>query len=380
LDTTILSGTDINGNGIVDSGEKGALKIANSWGDYWKNDGYSWVAYDALKGQSEVEGSPKPQRSFLFHGDNIYKLSLKYIDSEPKVMARVTLETGNRRDINMTKAFSYKETPETKISYSTSIMGNGGNFAFDGTDTISPATIVLDYTDLSLTPAELENKNLHLGIADWQMNESGIKISAFDIYDAANNIKLLKGKRVPQEIKDNGYNASYIDSVDLSYVNSVYDSMYIRGSFNGWAASEMRLVSDYTWQVSGVSFSNGDDSGNPRFKFDVTGNWETNFGDNNGDGLAELFGKDIEVSPNTVYTITFNDNTKEYTVEASQAEGYADVYYSGELSIYPPIIGKSASLYKDGGFFKEVEISNAPHGAAYSFINNLPDGKLPAGT
>ncbi|NLS91353.1 MAG: C1 family peptidase, partial [Planctomycetaceae bacterium] len=50
---------DINSNGTIDSGEKGAFRIANSWGTSWSpggvNDGgFTWLAYDALKGVSAV--------------------------------------------------------------------------------------------------------------------------------------------------------------------------------------------------------------------------------------------------------------------------------------------------------------------------------------
>lgn len=47
---------DINNNNNVDSGEMGALKIANSWGVDYCNDGFVWVAYDALNQKSCVEG------------------------------------------------------------------------------------------------------------------------------------------------------------------------------------------------------------------------------------------------------------------------------------------------------------------------------------
>lgn len=55
---------DLNKNGKVDAGEKGALKIANSWGEKWgntvvaqdKRDGFFWIAYDALNAKSCVTG------------------------------------------------------------------------------------------------------------------------------------------------------------------------------------------------------------------------------------------------------------------------------------------------------------------------------------
>ncbi len=36
---------DINSNGTVDSGEKGAFRIANSWGTGWGEGGYGWLPY-----------------------------------------------------------------------------------------------------------------------------------------------------------------------------------------------------------------------------------------------------------------------------------------------------------------------------------------------
>ncbi len=53
---------DINGNGAVDPGEKGAFRIANSWGTGWGEGGFAWMAYDALKNPSAVSGGPSTGR------------------------------------------------------------------------------------------------------------------------------------------------------------------------------------------------------------------------------------------------------------------------------------------------------------------------------
>ncbi len=45
---------DINENHILDRGELGAFKIANSWGEEKGNDGYFWLAYDALNEKTSV--------------------------------------------------------------------------------------------------------------------------------------------------------------------------------------------------------------------------------------------------------------------------------------------------------------------------------------
>eukprot|EP00171_Calliarthron_tuberculosum_P022681 IDg22681t1 len=87
----------------------------------------------------------------------------------------------------------------------------------------------------------------------------------------------------------------------------------LRGSFNSWGTLRMQLVADYTWIAREVSFR-GDI--NPRFKFDVSGDWIINFGDSNRDGIAKRGGSDIIVrSPSVLKTITFNDATLRYTVQ-----------------------------------------------------------------
>jgi len=45
---------DLNKNGQVDPGEKGALRIANSWGTSWQDGGFVWLSYDALRVTSAV--------------------------------------------------------------------------------------------------------------------------------------------------------------------------------------------------------------------------------------------------------------------------------------------------------------------------------------
>lgn len=48
---------DVNGNGMRDSGEVGAFKMANSWGPGWMNNGFCWVLYDAMNAQTFIGGN-----------------------------------------------------------------------------------------------------------------------------------------------------------------------------------------------------------------------------------------------------------------------------------------------------------------------------------
>ncbi|MDX1520770.1 MAG: glycoside hydrolase family 15 protein, partial [Anaerolineae bacterium] len=92
---------------------------------------------------------------------------------------------------------------------------------------------------------------------------------------------------------------------------STYAQLYFRGTPNGWGTTAMDLVGDYTWRTT-QSFGSGS---NERFKFDVHGDWSLNFGDNQPDGVADQNGADIPITQGAgSYTITFNDQTKAYTV------------------------------------------------------------------
>jgi spore coat protein H len=98
--------------------------------------------------------------------------------------------------------------------------------------------------------------------------------------------------------------------------------VYIRGSFNNFATdTKMTLVADYRWQAT-VTFSGEQ---NHRFKFDVYGDWQQNYGDNNKDGIADAGARNISV-PNGAgdYKITFDEQTLAYTVALIGTEDPSD--------------------------------------------------------
>ena len=112
------------------------------------------------------------------------------------------------------------------------------------------------------------------------------------------------------------YSLTKVGGDEQPVLTSTYKSMYFRGTPNGWVATAMTLVADNTWQATITFTGTGDSSGAQRFKFDVAGDWATNFGDNNADGVAEQTGADITTSAVGTYLVTFNDSTKAYSLEA----------------------------------------------------------------
>ncbi|MGE6101887.1 hypothetical protein ACLH0B_22015, partial [Aeromonas salmonicida] len=74
----------------------------------------------------------------------------------------------------------------------------------------------------------------------------------------------------------------------------------------------MTLVADNQWEAR-VTF---DGQTNQRFKFDVKGDWNQNYGDTNKDGVAELTGADITTPVVGAYVVRFNDQTLTYSLNA----------------------------------------------------------------
>ena len=88
--------------------------------------------------------------------------------------------------------------------------------------------------------------------------------------------------------------------------SSTYATMNFRGTSNGWLAGAMELVDDYTWKISKQVFTG---SNNDRYKFDVAGDWQTNFGNHTANGICEQGGDDIMLSVAGTYDVYFNDKT-----------------------------------------------------------------------
>ncbi|ACE84702.1 S8 family serine peptidase [Cellvibrio japonicus] len=87
--------------------------------------------------------------------------------------------------------------------------------------------------------------------------------------------------------------------------------VYLRGDVNQWGTSSMQLVADNLWEIEITQAANSD----YRFKFDVYGDWSINYGDNQGDGLADLYGSDISLPAPGNYRIRFNDNSLQYQIQ-----------------------------------------------------------------
>mgnify|MGYP001055925794 CR=1 FL=1 len=172
--------TDVNGNTVVDPGEKGAFKIANSWGDLWMNSGFIWLAYDALRHVSALADGPSDSREPAFQGDFAFVM-VPRADYEPLMIAEFTVNHALRNQLVMSLGTSAtSETLPTTEWQPAAIQAQGGAHAFDGTATAVDGTFVFDLTDLLAAGAG--EQKFYLGMLDTLAGDPAT-LSAFKIVD-----------------------------------------------------------------------------------------------------------------------------------------------------------------------------------------------------
>lgn len=142
---------DLNGNGQVEAAEKGAVKIANSWG-WWQNSGCAWVTYDALRTISAVPGWTGENRTRCFWSGLAYYMTARP-EHVPTVLAEFTVNTAQRNQVSMRHGVSPATATTPTRFLNTVLMRAGGAYAFDGTTTAVDGTFVLDLTDAQIDGA-----------------------------------------------------------------------------------------------------------------------------------------------------------------------------------------------------------------------------------
>ncbi|MBQ6180916.1 MAG: hypothetical protein IJK31_04430 [Ruminococcus sp.] len=126
-------GFDINDDGDIEPGERGAFKVVNSWGTGYANDGYIWVMYDAVYKKSFVN-CPAPTGTFITHENdkevehNIERIpafNARFVinveKKDIKLVTEVELMTNNFYDISVDNSCgTHKlESPRAKGTTST---------------------------------------------------------------------------------------------------------------------------------------------------------------------------------------------------------------------------------------------------------------------
>jgi C1A family cysteine protease len=204
---------DVNGDNKVDTGEKGAFLIANSWSDSWGNNGLIWISYDAFLSQSAVKNGPNDGRVPLADAMNSYVVSIsaKSPNYQPKLLAQFTLSQSERNQVFIGAGSSdvNQKNPSQKFS-SGALVNQGGLYEFNGKAADSPekATFALDLTDLIPSEEDSKTQRFYLILGANKVKEP-TTLTSFSLLDNVHQ-KHIDYENIPL-VCDNKNLTPYID-------------------------------------------------------------------------------------------------------------------------------------------------------------------------
>lgn len=156
---------DINGDAKITADEKGALRIANSWGPEWKEGGFTWLSYAALK---------KLNASYPYEGVFWYD-EATWITARPtytpRLLAEFTVSQSDRSQMQVLLGVSVLNAtvPSRTWSSDYTLSFAGGPWAFDGSTTAIAGSFCFDLTDL--LAGQTGEVSCYLGIRDFAAGE-----------------------------------------------------------------------------------------------------------------------------------------------------------------------------------------------------------------
>lgn len=134
---------DLNGNGEVDPAEKGALKIANSWGVRDWNRGFRWLHYSALYAPRSPEESEERQPALYLNQVFWIKPSRDY---KPALVMQVDLPPLYRNEFSLSAGVGTPNAFQHAFAENFAFNYNGGRYGFNGHNAPENIHAVLDLT------------------------------------------------------------------------------------------------------------------------------------------------------------------------------------------------------------------------------------------
>ena len=196
--------TDINSNNQVDEGEMGAFKMLNSWGATYGNNGYMWIAYDALNTVSAVKNAPVfSQRGCIFKEVGSVLISSKQSDASGLFLC-YTLNSARRVQTPLTISAKNNTTGATisKMVTPYNLDNSVGTVSYNGTTTASDGVMAYDLANVipGITSQTLGDYTWTVNLVDLVKDDNPLVVKEVKIADRnkgkeytaseANNLKL----------------------------------------------------------------------------------------------------------------------------------------------------------------------------------------------
>ena len=245
---------DINGNGVVEPAEKGAFRIANSWGTGWQEGGFTWIAYDALKPVSAVPGGPSVGRQEGWWYREACWLTARPAYA-PTMLARFTLNALKRNQVLATLGIgdTTVTTPASTWAPSLVLSYAGGPYAFDGTATACDGTFWLDFSDLAPAAAT----RWFVGLRDSAAGDPAT-VRSFQLFQAtqAGDVLLGTAANAPKTADasqvyvwvDYRANSTNQPPVAVASASPTFGNVLLLADFDGSSSSDPDgFITNYAW-------------------------------------------------------------------------------------------------------------------------------------
>lgn len=355
---------DINNNNVVDSGEKGVLKIANSFGTSWKNGGYVFLAYDALKAVSAVAGGPSTGRVAAFMSNRVYHQvprSAGGVAYRPKYLAKFTMNHAKRSQMNIKFGRSLTSGTSATSTFTPFYMYNkGGAYAFDGTTTASAKTFLMDISDLNLSGTD--NK-IYFTVSD---NTSGdaATLSSFEVIDNVNSTQSAASIPTPisvdatsRTITMNFVPTAVSNQAPSANISSNVSSGYapLAVNFDGSGSTDSDgTITSYVWNFGDGTTASG---AYVSKTYNSAGTYTTTLTVTDDDGATSSTTRSITVNTPTTST---TDTTKPVVTLTSPANGARYARYATVPAAATATDNKSVSkvIFYVNGYKKCTDYSS----------------------
>ncbi len=283
--------TDVNGNNKVDSGEMGALKIANSHGKDYANDGFVWVAYDALNDISCVENavSQLNRRNFA---EQVCRIILKPSEYSPHQFIKVKANANDRYGTTINIEGKWANKVVSIPLYHKPVSGGGyvtvsSLYSYNGTSTPNDTVFVCDLDEImtSLGCTNINEVEWSIETASEETAGGTVTVKEVSIYDeiTGQNINIENVFPITAEKNsDKKVVHKAVDNNAVIYYRGYTDSV-IRYSFSGSINSssptiEMEYVDEKPGYVSKGVIPLGNNSSVKLMIGDGTSRWDNNGG------------------------------------------------------------------------------------------------------
>ena len=189
---------DINENGTIEEGEKGAFKIANTRGTNYGNQGFMWVSYDTLNIISSVYQNSAIDLGYENREVSLNDITYVTLDANKQV-SPVTFEfeatTSSAKGLSMVitatekegnrQLYVYNITPFNKRTVAIGL----GEKGFDGSlnETTGSFSIAIDNLFKDIKAEDLDKYDWHVKVSNMSKNNS-ITYSNLKLLDENQNV------------------------------------------------------------------------------------------------------------------------------------------------------------------------------------------------